>query len=75
MNQQETTSEWLARKKAALGRLQGVPGTSSTSFGDKAAGQVTNEIVFMSVAAVIKAVFLKLWISQIFFYLNSIFFR
>ena len=44
MNQQETPSEWLARKKAGLGRLQGqhrVPGTSTNSLGeggDKAAG-------------------------------------
>ena len=44
MNQQETPSEWLARKKAGLGWLQGqhrVPGTSTNSLGgsgDKAAG-------------------------------------
>ena len=44
MNQQETPSEWLARKQAALGRLQGqhrVPGTSTNSLdrgGDKASG-------------------------------------
>ena len=43
MNQQETSSEWLARKQAGLGRLQGqhrVPGTSTNSLDrgwDKAA--------------------------------------
>ena len=36
MNQQETPSEWLARKKAGLGWLQGqhrVAGTSTNSLG------------------------------------------
>ena len=72
MNQQETTSEWLARKKAALGRLQGsyrVPGTSldKVAINRPAEDQVTNEIIFMPIGVVIKALFLKLWISQIFF--------
>ena len=72
MNQQETTFEWLARKKAALSRLQGsyrVPGTSldKVAINRPAEDQVTNEIIFMPIGVVIKSLFLKLWISQIFF--------
>ena len=62
MNQQETTSEWLARKKAALSRLQGsyrVPGTSldKVAINRPAEDQVTNEIIFMPIGVVIKALF------------------
>ena len=60
MNQQETTSEWLARKKAALGRLQGsyrVPVTclEKVAKNRPAEDQVTNEIIFIPIVVVIKA--------------------
>ena len=41
---QETSSEWLERRKAELGRLQGshrVPGTSVDKIGDKASNLAT----------------------------------
>ena len=80
MNQQETTSEWLARKKAALGRLQGsyrVPGTSldKVAINRPAEDQVTNEIIFMPIGVVIKALFSEIVDFTNIFCLISNFFR
>ena len=73
MNQQETASEWLARKKSGLGRLQGqhrVPGTSTTFMdrnGDKAAGSSLQQqagdeekVIYEIISLLMKAVLLNL---------------